>query len=160
MECLYPFFIAFFIVFLSELGDKTQLLVLSFSTKIKSLLNDKTKDVKIWKEEIPTLDYLLRIREETILEEKLHINEKINNERFKEIYKRHSGILNEVDFALEVLDIERARYNELKKGKSESGVISSIEAPEEFYVQTKQKIKNNENLAEMLDIYRKMNDNI
>lgn len=36
MECLYPFFIAFFIVFLSELGDKTQLLVLSFSTKIKS----------------------------------------------------------------------------------------------------------------------------
>jgi len=116
------------------------------STKIKSLLNDKTKDVKIWKEEIPTLDYLLRIREETILEEKLHINEKINYERFKEIYKRHSGILNEVDFALEVLDIERARYNELKKGKSESGVISSIEAPEEFYVQTKQKIKNNENV--------------
>ncbi len=36
MNFLYPFFISFFLVFLSELGDKTQLLVLSFSSKLKS----------------------------------------------------------------------------------------------------------------------------
>ncbi len=36
MNCLYLFFIAFFLVFLSELGDKTQLLVLSFSSRIKT----------------------------------------------------------------------------------------------------------------------------
>lgn len=36
MELLYPFFIAFFLIFLSELGDKTQLLVLSFSSKAKT----------------------------------------------------------------------------------------------------------------------------
>ena len=36
MDFLYPFFVSFFIVFMSELGDKTQLLVLSFSSKIKS----------------------------------------------------------------------------------------------------------------------------
>ena len=37
MEFFYPFFITFCIVFFSELGDKTQLLVLSFSTQNKAL---------------------------------------------------------------------------------------------------------------------------
>lgn len=36
MDFIYPFFIAFSMVFISELGDKTQLLVLSFSGKGKT----------------------------------------------------------------------------------------------------------------------------
>lgn len=36
MELFYPFLITFTLVFFSELGDKTQLLVLSFSTKNKA----------------------------------------------------------------------------------------------------------------------------
>lgn len=37
MEIFYPIFISFCLVFFSELGDKTQLLVLSFSTKLKTI---------------------------------------------------------------------------------------------------------------------------
>lgn len=36
MLSLYSFFVAFLLVFFSELGDKTQLIVLSFSTKLKA----------------------------------------------------------------------------------------------------------------------------
>ena len=36
MQYLYPFVISFIFIFLSELGDKTQILVLSFSTKNKA----------------------------------------------------------------------------------------------------------------------------
>ena len=41
MNYIYPFFISFILIFVSELGDKTQLLVLSFSTK------DKAKNILI-----------------------------------------------------------------------------------------------------------------
>ncbi len=36
MEFVYPFIIAFLLIFVSELGDKTQLLVLSFSARLKA----------------------------------------------------------------------------------------------------------------------------
>lgn len=36
MQYLYPFIVSFIFIFLSELGDKTQILVLSFSTKNKT----------------------------------------------------------------------------------------------------------------------------
>ena len=35
LDFIYPFFIAFILVFISELGDKTQLIALSFSSKLK-----------------------------------------------------------------------------------------------------------------------------
>ncbi len=37
MQYLYPFIISFIFIFLSELGDKTQILVLSFSARNKTV---------------------------------------------------------------------------------------------------------------------------
>ena len=36
MELIYPFLVSFIMIFIAELGDKTQLLVLSFSNSIKT----------------------------------------------------------------------------------------------------------------------------
>ena len=36
MQGLYPLIVAFLLIFVSELGDKTQIMVLSFSTKLKT----------------------------------------------------------------------------------------------------------------------------
>lgn len=38
MDFISPFLISFTLIFLSELGDKTQLLILSFSAKIKTII--------------------------------------------------------------------------------------------------------------------------
>lgn len=114
--------------------------------KAKGLIEGKTKDAKIWTSETLSLDELLLIRARTIKDEKLHVNEKISYERFKRIYKKHAGMLSEVDFALEILDIPRARYNDLSKGKCESLVLSTIEVPDKACQEIKSKIKQNENV--------------
>lgn len=36
MELIYPFLVSFIMIFIAELGDKTQLLVLSFSSSVKT----------------------------------------------------------------------------------------------------------------------------
>ena len=36
MELIYPFLVSFIMIFIAELGDKTQLLVISFSNSVKT----------------------------------------------------------------------------------------------------------------------------
>ncbi len=114
--------------------------------KARNLINDKIKKAQIWNEEIVGLDYLTKIREETILKEKLHINESIDYEKFKELYRKHAKILSEIDFAEEVLDISKANYKRLKRGGSENLILTDIEIPENFYIVAKESIKKNENV--------------
>lgn len=131
--------------------------------KAKQLINGKILKTQIWKDEIVSLDYLLKIRTKTIKTERLHIKDSIDYKKFKEIYKKHAGILSEIDFALEILDIPRTRYKDLKKEKCESTILSDIEVPEDFYSNAKNRIKQNENVyrgkritkEEFLELYEK-----
>ena len=131
--------------------------------KARSLINDKIKKAQIWNEETVSLDYLLKIREETIKQEKLYINQSISYEKFKEIYRKHARILSEIDFAEEILDIAKQNYKRLKREESESFILNDIKIPENFYQEAKQCIKQNENVyrgkaityEEFLTLYEK-----
>ena len=131
--------------------------------KARSLINDKIKKAQIWNEETVSLDYLLKIREETIKQEKIYINQSISYEKFKEIYRKHARILSEIDFAEEILDIAKQNYKRLKREESESFILNDIKIPENFYQEAKQSIKQNENVyrgkaityEEFLTLYEK-----
>ncbi len=115
-------------------------------SRAKKLIDGKISEAKVWGNEILSLDYLLKIREETIFEENLHIQDQISYEKFKELYKRHSGILSEVDFASEILDIAKANMYGFKKGKSERVILTDIKIPEDFFEKTKQMIQETEDV--------------
>lgn len=131
--------------------------------KARSLINNKIKKARIWNEEIVSLDYLLKIREETIKQEKLYINQSISYEKFKELYRKHARILSEIDFAEEILDISKANYKRLKRERSESFILNDIKIPENFNQEAKKSIKQNENVyrgkpityKEFLELYEK-----
>lgn len=131
--------------------------------KARNLINDKIEKAQIWNEEIVSLDYLSKIREETIKQEKLYINQSIDYKKFKEIYRKHARILSEIDFAEEVLDIGRQNYKKIKRKESESFILNDIEIPENFYQEAKEGIKKNENVyrgkpityKEFLELYEK-----
>lgn len=132
-------------------------------SRAKKLIDGKISEAKVWGNEILGLDYLLKIREQTIFEENLHIKDQINYEKFKEIYKKHSGILSETDFASEILDIAKANIYGFKEGKGERVILTDVKIPEDFYEKAKQTIQETEDVyidkpityAEFKDFYER-----
>lgn len=76
----------------------------------------------------------------------MHIKDQISYKEFKEIYKKHSGILSENDFATEILDITKSRFYGFKKEKYECMILSDIEVPQEFYPEIKKQVQENEDV--------------
>lgn len=132
--------------------------------KARGIINQKIDSAQVWNNEIVSLDYLLKLREEIINKEQLHINDRLETyDDFLRLFKQYSGILSETIFAEEILDMTRASYKRLKAGKIEAIILSDIVVPEDFWETTKSKIKKNENVyngkritySEFLELYQK-----
>ena len=133
-------------------------------SKARQIINKKIDLIEIWKNEIITPSYLLKIRNKVIHEKKLHIKDKLKSyDDFKKLFERYSAILSEEIFADEILDMSKTSYKNLKNGKSEAVILSDIVVPDEFWEKTKKKIKKKEDTyggkrityAEFLEIYKK-----
>lgn len=132
--------------------------------KARNLINKKIDSTEIWKDEIVSLDYLLKLRKIIIQEEQLHIKDRIKTyDQFKSLYREYSGILSEEMFADEILDMSKTSYKNLKQGKTETIILSDIIVPEEFWNIVKKEIKQKEDVYggknitynEFLELYKK-----
>lgn len=135
-------------------------------SKARKLIGDKIADAKIWEDEVLDLDYLLKIREETIFDENLHIRDEISYKEFKEIYKKHSRILSESDFATEILDMSKRGFRDFRDPQRKNRkcqILSDIQIPKEFYPDAKKQIQEKENVyfgksisyVEFQELYKK-----
>ena len=75
------------------------------------------------------IDYngLKKIRQIVIENEKLHINDKIDYNRFLELYNKYRNDIDESIFARYILDISLEKFNNLTKGKIKTTSILSRE---------------------------------
>lgn len=142
----------------NEIDERT------FAVKILQISNgrynlikrEKQKNNKIESKKISSIftryivdpNYIEALREKVILQENLHINDSIDNERFKELYKKYGGILSEVMFAEEILDISAVGVKNMRVSKSNSLILNDIEIPEEYTQEVCQKIVNENGLEQ------------
>ena len=132
--------------------------------KARSIINKKIDSAQIWNNENVTLEYLLKLRENIVQEENLHIRDKIiDYQEFKKLFEKYSGILSERMFATEILDIPLSSYKKLKEGVFTSGILTDIDIPSDFFIKQKEEIIENENVYnglsisydEFLELYKK-----
>lgn len=128
----------------------------TFAVKILQISNgrynlikrEKPKDGKTESKKLSSIftryvvdpDYIEALREKVILQENLHINDPIDNERFKELHKKYGGILSEVMFAEEILDVSAVGVKNMRVSHTNSLILTDIEVPEEYIQELCQKI--------------------
>lgn len=132
--------------------------------KARKFLNKKIKEVEIWNNEILNLDSLLKIRENVINKEGLHIKDQITYEQFRKLYEKYAEKLPEEIFAEEILDILKPEFRLLKKCKIQKSIIlTDITISQELENEICRQIKENENIykgkkityEQFLELYKK-----
>lgn len=83
---------------------------------------------------------ICNLREKVIIEENLSFEEPISNERFKELFRKYAGILSEVMFAEEILDISAVSVKNMRIVGGNSIILTNIEIPEEYIYELRLKI--------------------
>ena len=115
--------------------------VLGLSSNTFNVINrDKKKLASIFSTYIVNPEEIYALREKVILEENLHIDDLISNERFKELHRKYGGILSENIFAEEILDISAVGVKNMRVSGTKSAILQNIEIPDEYVKQVRNKV--------------------
>lgn len=129
------------------------------SNSYKKINKDPNRVASVFSTYIVNPEDIYALREKVILEENLHIEDSISNERFKELYKKYAGILSEEMFAEEILDITAVGVKNMRVSKTNSLILQNIEIPEEYINEVKSQIIDENGLEQnQLMSYKQMQD--
>ena len=88
-------------------------------------------------------------REKMIIAEKLHINEKIDYQKFLELYEKYGDRLTDVEFAKYFLDIDNKKYYLLQSGKvNQTFILNREYVSDEEILETRNNVISYYNLQE------------
>lgn len=83
---------------------------------------------------------LAELRRKVILNENLHMEDKISYERFEELYNKYSGILSREYFAIEVLDVQYQALLKAKRINTQTTILTKVQITEEYISELRKKI--------------------
>ena len=74
-------------------------------------------------ESLPNIEEIKKLKKQVIKNEKLHKRDKINYERFLELYRKYGGIMPEDMFASQILDIKIQSLFKIKRPNQETAIL-------------------------------------
>ncbi len=139
--------------------DFAEIILGMSSSSYKKLSKNISGYASVFSNYIVNPEKIYKLREKVILEENLHIEDSISNDRFKELYKKYAGILSEEMFAEEILDVSAVGVKNMRVSNSNSVILQNIEIPDEYVDELKTKIIEENRLEQnQLMSYNKMKE--
>ena len=91
-------------------------------------------------------NFIAEIRKRVIIDENLHMEDKISTERFEELYYKYSGILSREYFAIEVLDVQYQALQKAKRTNTQITILTKIQITEEYISNLRKRIMEEKSL--------------
>lgn len=107
---------------------------------------DLTNKAKIFYNYPLDPNLIAEIRRRVIIDENLHMEDKISTKRFEELYYKYSGILSREYFAIEVLDVQYQALQKAKRTNTQITILTKIQITEEYISNLRKRIMEEKSL--------------
>lgn len=118
------------------------------SSRYNRLISGRNAYTTILSTYIYNPESVYKLRERVIKKENLRIDDLIDYSKFQELHRKYGGPLSEELFAEEVLDITAVGVKNMRVAGSLSAILTDIEVPEEYTLELREKVANENSLRQ------------